>query len=68
MLKDYGFTVTFAESETGALVRIETFYTPANAFVWAMNGLLMRRKFRRIVDAMLKGLRTLAEERYEAAS
>ena len=49
-------------------MRIETFYTPANAFVRAMNGLLMRRKFRRIVDAMLKGLRTLAEERYEAAS
>jgi uncharacterized protein YndB with AHSA1/START domain len=68
MLEDYGFTVTFVESAAGTLVRIETFYTPANAFVRAMNVLSMRRKFRRIVDAMLKGLRTLAEQRYDATS
>jgi hypothetical protein len=67
MLTDYGFTVTFSEAPGGALVRIETYYTPANIVARAMNVLMMRRTFRRIVDAMLDGLRTLAEQRYETA-
>jgi hypothetical protein len=66
MLDDYGFTVSFAEAAHGALVRIETFYTPANLLAAAMNVLVMRRKLRRVVDEMLAGLQHLAEQRYQS--
>mgnify|MGYP006314877239 FL=1 len=66
MLEDYGFTVSFAEAAHGALVRIETFYTPANLVAAAMNVLVMRRRLRRVVDEMLAGLQHLAEQRYRS--
>jgi hypothetical protein len=65
MLTNYGFTVHFrpVTSERTA-VRIKTLYTPANPVAALLNGLVMRRKFRRVVDELLGGLRALAEQRY----
>jgi hypothetical protein len=65
MLTNYGFTVHFRPSTSErTAVRIETFYTPANPVAAVLNGLVMRRKFRRVVDELLGGLRALAEQRY----
>jgi hypothetical protein len=47
----------------GTAVTIETFYTPANPGAAVLNRLVMRRRFRRVVDELLDGLRTLAERR-----
>ena len=65
MLTDYGFTARFtpAASEQ-TTVRIETFYTPANPAAAVLNRLVMRRKFRGVVDGLLGGLCTLAEQRH----
>jgi len=65
MLTGYGFTAHFtpAASEQ-TTVRIETFYTPASQAAAVLNKLVMRRKFRSIVDELLGGLRTLAEQRH----
>jgi hypothetical protein len=65
MLHDYGFTVHFAANGTQQTsVRIETFYSPANPLAALLNRLMMRRKFRAVVDALLDGLRTSAERRH----
>jgi uncharacterized membrane protein len=65
MLTGYGFTAHFtpAASEQ-TTVRIETYYTPANPAAAVLNRLVMRRKFRTVVDELLGGLRTLAEQRH----
>lgn len=65
MLAGYGFTAHFAAT-TGhrTTVRIETFYTPANPIAAVLNRLAMRRKLRGVVDELLAGLRTLAEQRH----
>ncbi len=65
MLTDYGFTAHFtpATSEQ-TTVRIETFYTPANPVAAVLNRLVMRRKFRSVVDELLGGLCALAEQRH----
>ena len=65
MLTGYGFTAHFtpAASEQ-TTVRIETFYTPANPAAAALNRLVLRRKFRTVVDGLLSGLCTLAEQRH----
>jgi uncharacterized protein YndB with AHSA1/START domain len=64
MLHDYGFTVHFAATgPQQTSVRIETFYSPANPLAAVLNRLMMRRKFRAVVDALLDGLRTSAERR-----
>jgi hypothetical protein len=69
MLRDYGFTAHFAglgPNETS--VRIETFYTPVNLLAAALNRLMMRRRFRAVVDALLAGLRTTAEQRHNVTT
>ncbi len=69
MLRDYGFTAHFASrgpNETA--VRIETFYTPASPIATLLNRLMMRRRFRGIVDALLAGLRTTAEQRHNVTT
>jgi uncharacterized protein YndB with AHSA1/START domain len=67
MLRDYSFTAHFTSRPDGTtLVRIETFYTPANPIAALLNRLVMRRKFRGVVDALLAGLRTSAEQRHRA--
>ncbi|SRR6266508_238987 len=65
MLTNYGFTAHFTTTTSQrTTVRIETFYTPANPIAAVLNRLVMRRKFRRVVDELLLGLRTLAEQRH----
>jgi uncharacterized protein YndB with AHSA1/START domain len=65
MLTEYGFTVHFTPTASSrTTVRMETFYTPATPIAAVLNRLLMRRRFRRVVDQLLGGLRTLAEERH----
>jgi uncharacterized membrane protein len=69
MLRDYSFTVHFvARRPQQTSVRIETFYSPANPAVALLNLLIMRHKFRRVVDELLDGLRTSAEQRHRAAA
>jgi uncharacterized protein YndB with AHSA1/START domain len=68
MFADYGFTITLATAGRGTSVRMDTYYTPRNVLTWAMNALVMRRKFAKTVDALLEGLATLAEERASAGS
>jgi uncharacterized membrane protein len=65
MLTNYGFTVHFTSTTSDLTsVRIETFYTPANPIAAMLNRLVLRRKFRGVVDELLGGLRTLAEHRH----
>ena len=65
MLTDYGFTAHFSPAASDqTTVRIETFYTPANPVAAVLNRLIMRRKFRSVVDELLGGLCTLAEQRH----
>jgi polyketide cyclase/dehydrase/lipid transport protein len=64
MFTDYGFTAHFTpEAGARTMVRIETFYTPANPFAAVLNTLVIRRRLRNVVDELLAGLRTLAERR-----
>jgi uncharacterized protein YndB with AHSA1/START domain len=65
MLTNYGFTVHFtATTSERTEVLIETFYTPAHPIATVLNKLIMRRKFRGVIDELLGGLRTLAEQRH----
>src|SRR5262249_33297310 len=61
MLTNYGFTAHFTPTTSQrTTVRIETFYTPATPVSAVLNRLVMRRRFRGVVDELLGGLRTLA--------
>jgi hypothetical protein len=53
---------------SSASVRIETFYTPANLIAALLNRLMMRRRFGAVVDALLAGLRTTAEQRHNVST
>jgi uncharacterized membrane protein len=65
MLTNYGFTAHFTPAASDqTTVRIETFYTPANPVAAMLNRLVMRRKFRSVVDQLLGGLCALAEQRH----
>jgi hypothetical protein len=65
MLTGYGFTARFTPAASDqTTVRIETFYTPANPVAAVLNRLVLRRKFRTVLDGLLGGLRTLAEQRH----
>jgi uncharacterized protein YndB with AHSA1/START domain len=65
LLTGYGFTARFTPvTSEQTTVRIETNYTPANPAAAVLNRLVMRRKFRTVVDELLGGLRTLAEQRH----
>jgi uncharacterized protein YndB with AHSA1/START domain len=65
MLTGYGFTARFTPAASDqTTVRIETYYTPANPAAAVLNRLVMRRKFLAVVDELLGGLRTLAEQRH----
>lgn len=64
MLRDYGFTTSFALSPDGRTeVTIETFYTPAGPLAAVINALVLRRKFGAVVEELLAGLSTAAEQR-----
>jgi hypothetical protein len=65
MYTHYGFTAHFAAiTDAATTVRIETFYTPTGPVAAALNALVIRRRFRHVVDGLLRGLRTLAEQRH----
>ena len=65
LLRNYSFTAHFASGPGGkTLVRIETFYTPANPIAVVLNRLILRRRFRAVVDSLLAGLRASAECRH----
>jgi len=65
MLTNYGFTAHFtATTSERTDVLIETFYASANPIAAVLNRLVMRRKFRGVIDELLGGLRTLAEQRH----
>jgi uncharacterized protein YndB with AHSA1/START domain len=65
MLTNYGFTAHFTPiTSERTTVRLETFYTPANPIAAVLNRLVMRRKFRGVIDELLGGLRTFAEQRH----
>jgi hypothetical protein len=56
MLTGYPFTARFTpEASEQTTVRIETFCTPANPAASVLNRLVMRRKFRSVVDGLLRG-------------
>jgi hypothetical protein len=62
LLADYGFRISLAPvGPDETRVTIETFYTPRNLLVAMMNGIMMRRRFRGVVDQLLAGLVRLAE-------
>lgn len=61
MFDGYGFRVSVTPDGDGTRARIETYYTPRNPVVFAMNALFMRRQMRRLVDQLLGGLRAHAE-------
>jgi uncharacterized protein YndB with AHSA1/START domain len=64
MFTGYGFTAHFTPAAGGqTTVRIETFYTPANPITAVLNKLVIRRRLRSVIDELLAGLRTLAEQR-----
>lgn len=65
LLTHYGFTAHFTSTASErTMVRLETFYRPANPIAAVLNRLVLRRKFRGVVDELLGGLRTLAEQRH----
>lgn len=61
MFEGYGFRVSVTPDADGTRARIETYYTPRNPVVSAMNALFMRRQMRGLVDQLLQGLRAHAE-------
>jgi uncharacterized protein YndB with AHSA1/START domain len=64
MFADYGFTITLTDAASRRTrVVMDTYYTPRNVLTKAMNVLVMRRKFRKTVDAILQRLGRLADER-----
>jgi uncharacterized protein YndB with AHSA1/START domain len=64
MFADYGFRISIEPSSPDeTLVTIQTFYTPRNPFYALLNALFMRRQFRGVVDALLAGLVSFAEDR-----
>ena len=63
MFAEYGFRISLqAGSPSSTRVQMETFYTPRNGLYSILNAVIMRRRFRRVVDELLAGLVTLAEE------
>jgi len=57
MFQDYGFRITLRPiGDRGTRVSIETFYTPRNGIYALLNSLVMRRRFRAVVDELLSGL------------
>jgi len=63
MFADYGFTLTLdAGGPQSTTDVMDTYYTPRNVLTAAMNLFVMRRKLRRTVDALLRGLGRLAGE------
>lgn len=64
MFEHYGFRISLAAVDDGTTrIRIETFYTPRNHFFAILNTLVLRRRFRKVVDELLAGLVRFASSR-----
>ena len=67
MFADYGFALNpIAEAGSRTRVRVDTYYTPRSAFYGLINVMVVRRRFRSVVDGLLVGLKTLSEARHDA--
>lgn len=63
MFADYGFVIRLEPHGQGTVVVVDTHYTPRNPFYALLNRVVMRRQFRKVVDGLLAGLRTLVQSR-----
>jgi uncharacterized protein YndB with AHSA1/START domain len=64
MFEHYGFAINLESLSTAkTLVTLETHYTPRNARYSLLNRLLMRRKFEKVCEEIVGGLKAFTESR-----
>jgi uncharacterized protein YndB with AHSA1/START domain len=64
MFEHYGFALNLEPLAPGkTLVTLETHYTPRNPIYRLLNRLLMRRKFEKVCEGIVGGLKTFTESR-----
>ena len=64
MFEHYGFALNLEPLAAGkTLVTLETYYTPRNPIYRLLNRLLMRRKFEKVCEGIVGGLKTFTESR-----
>lgn len=64
MFDDYGFAITLeAHAPNATRARLETHYTPRNPFYGLLNELVLRRRFEKVCDGIVAGLKSFAESR-----
>jgi uncharacterized protein YndB with AHSA1/START domain len=64
MFEHYGFALNLEPLAPGkTLVTLETHYTPRNPMYRLLNRLLMRRKFEKVCEGIVDGLKTFTESR-----
>jgi uncharacterized protein YndB with AHSA1/START domain len=64
MFDDYGFAITLeARGADATHARLETHYTPRNALYTLLNELLLRRRFEKICNGIVAGLKSFTESR-----
>lgn len=65
MFEHYGFVINLEPMASGkTLVILETHYTPRNPIYGLLHRLLMRRKFEKVCEEVVGGLKTFTESRY----
>lgn len=65
MFEHYGFAINLESVASGkTLVTLETHYTPRNPMYGLLNRLLMRRKFEKVCEEIVDGLKTFTESRF----
>jgi len=65
MFEHYGFAINLASVASGkTLVTLQTHYTPRNPMYGLLNRLMMRRKFEKVCEEIVAGLKTFTESRY----
>ena len=64
MFDDYGFAITLeARGPDATHARLETHYTPRNPLYTLLNELVLRRRFEKVCDGIVAGLKNFAESR-----
>ena len=67
MFDHYGFAINLEyEGAERTRVTLETHYTPRNPMSGLLNKLMMRRKFGRVSEEIVGGLKTFTESRHSA--
>ena len=65
MFDHYGFAINLEPVAPGeTLLTLETHYTPRNPLYGLLNRLLMRRKFEKVCEEIVGGLKTFTESRF----